>query len=107
MIVADSHDVSSAIGVVVTNSCRFAVRSGGHGAAPGVSHIQDGITIDLSSIDSVTPEAGNRLVALGPGAEWSKVYRTLAPLGITIPGGTAGGVGAAGSTLGSESLVVR
>jgi FAD/FMN-containing dehydrogenase len=101
VVAAGASDVSTAVKVVASNSCPFAFRSGGHGAAPSVANVQGGVTIDMSRLDSITPKSGSALVDIGPGAEWGEVYGALAPLGVTVSGGTAAGVGVGGSTLGT------
>jgi hypothetical protein len=91
----------------------FAVRSGGHNTNIGTSdygtrralysdpdtgfaNVQNGVTIDLSGLNSVTLENSARTVFVGPGARWQSVYNTLDPYGLTVQGGRNGKVGVAG-----------
>jgi FAD/FMN-containing dehydrogenase len=97
----------------------FAVRSGGHNTNIGTSHyimglvsysdpaagfanVQNGVTIDLSGLNSVTLENSARTVFVGPGARWQSVYNTLDPYGLTVQGGRNGKVGVAGFLTGGK-----
>ncbi|ROT42888.1 FAD binding domain protein [Sodiomyces alkalinus F11] len=100
VVATEAEDVSIALSIIVPGACKFAVRSGGHGSAPAVANIEDGVTLDLSGIAFTTPNEDGSQVAIGPGQEWSNVYGILAPFGVSVPGTRAGGVGVAGSTLG-------
>jgi FAD/FMN-containing dehydrogenase len=45
----NTAEVSDVLKTLVQRTqCKFAVRSGGHSAAPGANNIEDGVTIDLS-----------------------------------------------------------
>lgn len=80
--------------------CKFAIRSGGHTPYAGASNIEDGVTIDLKYISSVDYDAQNKVVNVGPAAQWNKVFTTLEPLGVMTPGGRAATVGVGGLVLG-------
>jgi FAD/FMN-containing dehydrogenase len=99
----------------------FAVRSGGHNTNIGTSHcmmgrvsysdpntgfanVQNGVTIDLSELNSVTLESSARTVFVGPGARWQSVYNTLDPYGLTVQGGRNGKVGVAGFLTGGTHV---
>lgn len=47
----------------------FAVRSGGKTPHAGSANIQAGVTIDLSALKSVVPNADGKTVKVGPGAK--------------------------------------
>lgn len=97
-----SQDVSTAVTRLSAEStCLFAVRSGGHTMNAGSANIQAGVTIDLSSLNSVTVSGtGDNVVSIGAGAAWSDVYTTLEPLGLAVAGGRTAGVGVGGLSLG-------
>ena len=95
-----AQDVSKIVKLLSHGSCLFAIRSGGHGLLVGSSNIAVGITIDMSSMKSVTLSADNTTALVEPGAKWIQVYETLDPLGYAIPGGRAGDVGVGGLTSG-------
>ncbi|RHZ58922.1 FAD-binding oxidoreductase [Aspergillus thermomutatus] len=95
-----AQDVSTALRVLVPKSCKFAVRSGGHGAIAGIANIQDGVTIDLSALNWIVPSADKSLVSVGPGQRWGGVYAALDTIGVSVPGGRDSPVGVGGTTLG-------
>jgi hypothetical protein len=79
---------------------KFAVRSGGHMNWAGANNINDGVTIDLSLMDTVSYDAASQLASIGPGGHWKNVYTALEPSGVTVAGGRDGNVGVAGYLLG-------
>lgn len=81
-------------------SCQFAVRSGGHTTWAGAANIEDGVTIDLSMMNSTTYFAGNNTAAVLPGARWKAVYAELGKCGRMVAGGRAANVGVGGLVLG-------
>ncbi|KAK4546444.1 hypothetical protein LTR36_002121 [Oleoguttula mirabilis] len=104
--VSSSKDVALAVfilnlgGKVFPGECDFAVRSGGHTPFAGAANIQQGITLDLSALNQVTPSADLSTVTIGPGNRWEHVYLQLDALGIAIAGGRVAIVGVGGLTLG-------
>ena len=66
----------------------------------GSSNIVDGVTVDLSGLNSVTLDKNSSIASVGPGAKWIQVYEALDPQGWAIPGGRAGDVGVGGLTSG-------
>lgn len=101
-----AKDVSKAVSALVFNDlkepCNFAVRSGGHTPWAGSANIENGVTIDLSLLNSVVYNEEDSTTSIGPGARWLSVYEALAKYGVTVPGGRAGTVGVAGLTLGGK-----
>jgi len=101
-------------------NCSFAVRGGGHTSWAGgmslvlfrkesltndvlAANIEDGITIDLSSMKAVNVAADHSSVLIGAGARWEDVYKRLEPLGLAVAGGRAAPVGVSGLTLGGRA----
>ena len=78
----------------------LALRSGGHSIA-GSNNIDDGVTIDLGHLDSVTYDRKTNLASVGPGGKWMNVYRSLLnDYNVTVVGGRDGDVGVGGFILG-------
>ncbi|KAI2625177.1 hypothetical protein GGS21DRAFT_531612 [Xylaria nigripes] len=94
------QEVASVLKAVVAARQKFAVRSGGHTSWPGANNIKDGVTIDLSLLNTVTYDAASGLAKLGPGATWGKAYKCLSEYGLTLAGGRAADVGVGGLLLG-------
>ncbi|KAK3075441.1 hypothetical protein LTR53_001226 [Teratosphaeriaceae sp. CCFEE 6253] len=87
-------------GQVFPGKCDFAIRSGGHTPFAKAANINQGITIDLTGLNQVTPSADLSRMTIGPGNRWSQVYSKLDALGIAIGGGRVAIVGVGGLTLG-------
>lgn len=95
---ADADDVAEAVRFAVAEGLPLAVRAGGHSAA-GHSTVDDGLVVDLRSIDHVRVDAEHRVVTIGGGALAGQVDRAthVARLATTTP--TVSTVGMAGFTL--------
>ncbi|KAI1408056.1 FAD-binding domain-containing protein [Hypoxylon sp. FL1857] len=93
----NTEEVSKAVKALASRAqCKFAVRSGGHSSTAGANNVEDGVTLDLSLLNSTTYDPATGLASILPGAHWLNVYRTLDPLGVGVPGGRIGIVGAGG-----------
>ncbi|KAM3534913.1 hypothetical protein MY4038_001814 [Beauveria bassiana] len=95
-----AEDVSLAILTFRATQCKFAVKSGGHGAFSGASNIQDGVTIDLVHLTDVQLSADKKLASVGAGNTWYNVYQQLTPHNLTVIGGRVSPIGVGGLTLG-------
>ena len=81
-------------------SCKFAIRSGGHLPVAGWSGIDAGILVSLSGLDEVTYDQAQGVVKVGSGNRWRNVYNKLDALGVTVMGGRSADVGVGGFLLG-------
>ncbi|KAI3605197.1 fad binding domain-containing protein [Moniliophthora roreri] len=95
-----SQHVSTVVGLLSQNSCRFAVRSGGHGLWAGMSNIDNGVVIDLTKMRGVEVKPEQNMVTLEPGSTWEEVYRALERWNITVGGGRVSSVGVGGFMMG-------
>ncbi|KAF2177257.1 FAD-binding domain-containing protein [Zopfia rhizophila CBS 207.26] len=94
-----SQDVSIAVNVLRESGCtKFAVRGGGHNANAGFNNIEDGVTIDMQSMNAV--DVDKEVVRVGAGAIWQDVYDVVEPRNLSVLGGRIGVVGVAGLTTG-------
>ncbi|BCR88443.1 FAD-binding oxidoreductase [Aspergillus chevalieri] len=98
------EDVSAAVSTLVQEggslSCKFAVRSGGHTIWAGAANIEDGVTIDLSKMNSTTYNPENKTASIYTGARWASVYKALEKDKVIVAGGRGGPVGVGGFLLG-------
>ncbi|KXT18029.1 hypothetical protein AC579_4593 [Pseudocercospora musae] len=95
------QDVSQAVRLLASNKhCKFAIRGGGHLGWPEAANIQDGITFDLSSLDSVSVSQDKTITTVGGGAYWNQVYSYLDTMNLNCAGGRYATVGVGGLTLG-------
>ncbi|VUC26900.1 unnamed protein product [Clonostachys rosea] len=76
-----------------------AIRSGGHGS-DNSNNIEEGVTIDLSQLNSTTYHAESKTASIGPGGRWMSVYKELQKHGVAVTGGREGIVGVGGLILG-------
>ncbi|KAL9026930.1 MAG: hypothetical protein Q9196_004482 [Gyalolechia fulgens] len=81
---------------MTATDCQFAIRGGGHTPWKGSANIDNGVTVDLSSMKSVNVNRSNTTVSVGPGARWSDVYEKLDAIGLGVGGGRISDVGVAG-----------
>lgn len=88
-----TQDVSEAIGLLTKAKSPFAIRSGGHTSWAGASNIAGGIVIDLRPLNTIQLSTDKTTVSVGVGATWDLVYAKLDPLGLSVAGGRAAGVG--------------
>ncbi|KKY16132.1 putative fad binding domain containing protein [Diplodia seriata] len=82
-----------------TQTCQFAIRSGGHTVWPGANNIEDGVTIDLGFMNTTT-NFKNGTAGVGAGSRWGSVFSTLLKDNLLIVGGRASSVGVGGFLLG-------
>lgn len=75
---------------------RFAIRSGGHTPFAGAANIDNGVTVDLSRLNSVTLSSDGGVAHVGAGTRWIQVYQKLDPLNLTVVGGRVAGIGVGG-----------
>ncbi|KAI9148298.1 FAD-dependent monooxygenase yanF [Paramyrothecium foliicola] len=94
-----AKDVSATVAILVGYNSSFTVKAGGHTAYAG-SNIQEGITIDLRLMSSISVADDRSSVSLGPGARWGEVANALDPFGLAVVGGRIPNVGVSGLILG-------
>ncbi|KAI9642168.1 hypothetical protein NHQ30_008970 [Ciborinia camelliae] len=72
----------------------------GHAPAAGQANINQGVTIDLSSLHAISVSSDRSVVSVGPAATWGEVYLELDSLQLAVPGGRVYAVGVGGLTVG-------
>jgi FAD/FMN-containing dehydrogenase len=96
---ADADDVASVVGFARDHDLLLAVRGGGHNGA-GLGTCDDGVVIDLSSLNDVQVDPGARTVRVGGGCTWGEVDRATNEHGLATPSGIISTTGVGGLTLG-------
>ncbi|KAL8759916.1 MAG: hypothetical protein Q9184_003476 [Pyrenodesmia sp. 2 TL-2023] len=100
-----AQDVSKAVqvlsdyeadGSVAIAGCQFAIRGAGHTPWAGSANVDNGVTIDMTSINAVDVDHSKAVVRVGAGARWSDVYRELDAVGLGVAGGRVSAVGVGG-----------
>lgn len=69
--------VGDAVSSLVSRNCSFAVKGRGHAPSAGFANIEDGVTVDLTSMKSVELRGDGSIARVGAGASWLDVYATL------------------------------
>lgn len=77
----------------------IAIRSGGVSSVGG-NNIADGVTVDLSMMNSSHYDNETNIASLEPGDRWSKAYADLEEQGVVVVGGRDANVGVGGLFLG-------
>ena len=98
-------DVSTAIKILAApgSTTKFAIRGGGHTVWKGSANIEDGVTIDMRAINTVSVSEDKTFTSVGAGALWKDVYTLLDAMGLATVGGRAAQVGVGGLTTGGMS----
>lgn len=101
---ANPSDVQRSIAFARAHGVALATRGGGHSfAGYSTGH---GLVVDVSSMSSVTVEAGARTARVGAGVRLVALYSKMAGQGVALAGGSCPTVGIAGLTLGGGLGVV-
>jgi FAD/FMN-containing dehydrogenase len=77
----------------------LAVRGGGHNGA-GLGVCDDGVVLDLSRLNKIEVDPGQRTVRVGGGATWGQVDAATHEAGLATPCGIISTTGVGGLTLG-------
>jgi FAD/FMN-containing dehydrogenase len=101
IVPGSSQDVAEAVTIISgIPSCHFAIKGQTHAPAAGFANINAGVTIDMTSLNSIAVNSDRTVASIGGGASWLDVYTYLDPLSLTVAGGRNGAVGVGGLTLG-------
>ncbi len=93
------RDVQAAVRWATRYGVRITARSGGHSYA-GYSVVTGGLVVDLSRLSRITVNRAAGTVDVEAGVRLMKLYATLSPRGLTVPGGSCASVGVGGLALG-------
>ena len=94
-----AQDVSAAIAFAREHDLEISVRGGAH-AASGIAAVDDGLMIDLSSMQEITVDPVARTALVGGGATLADRDIATQKHGLATPGGIVGHTGVGGLTLG-------
>ena len=95
---ADVADVIAAVNFGRENKLPIAIRGGGHNG-PGLASVDDGLVIDLSTMNGVRVDPKNRTVRVGPGCTTGDVDHATHAFGLAVPFGVVSTTGVGGLTL--------
>ncbi|MCJ1476431.1 hypothetical protein MMC13_005097 [Lambiella insularis] len=98
---AASQDIAEAVSIISgLEDCKFAIKGQGHAPAAGFANVSAGVTIDMTSLKTVSVSADRTVASVGADASWLDLYVYLDALGLSVAGGRNGAVGDGGLTLG-------
>lgn len=61
-----AQDVATALSVLRDSNCtKFAIKGGGHNANAGFNNVDDGVTIDMQSLNGVEVARGDEIICVG------------------------------------------
>ncbi|KAM0217064.1 hypothetical protein ACHAQD_007553 [Fusarium lateritium] len=96
-----AQDVSEALKIISkVGNCKFSIKGHGHAPAPGFANADGGVTIDLTTLSSVSLNKDYTVASVGAGAKWLDVYQHLSRYEVQVAGGRNGNVGVGGLLLG-------
>jgi FAD/FMN-containing dehydrogenase len=99
----ETSEVATVVETLTKSNCTFAVRGGGHTFWAGSASIgSEGVVISLDYINHINISTNTSTVQIGGGATWNRVYNTLDPANLAVPGGRVVDVGVGGLTLGGK-----
>lgn len=100
-----AEDVSKAVRILSGYpQVKFAIKGGGHNANVGFNNVEDGVTIDMQSLNAVDiPQQG--IVTAGAGALSQNVYDVTDKHNISVMVGRVGVVGIGGFLTGGKSYI--
>ena len=95
----DVADVIAAVNFARDRGLETAIRGGGHNGG-GLGSVDDGLVLDMSTMNNVRVDPGARTVTVGGGALLGDVDHATHAFGLAVPAGIISTTGAAGLTLG-------
>lgn len=96
---SDATDVITAVRFIRDNGLELAVRGGGH-SGPGLGLVNDGVTIDLSSMRWARVDPATKIAQVGGGSQLGDLDHACHAFGLATPAGIMSTTGVGGLTLG-------
>lgn len=93
-----TEEAAQAVSYAIQNKWRVSIKSGGH-SFEGFSSNDDGLVIDLSSMNKITWQNENT-IHIQPGCRLSQLYDGILPKNKLLSAGSCGSVGIGGLALG-------
>lgn len=87
--------------------CQFSVKGGGHTPFAGAASIDNGVTIDMAKLNTISVDKTVGIARIGAGLKWGDIYKYLEPHSMMVSGGRASLVGIGGLVVGGESPLAK
>ncbi|KAB8293921.1 hypothetical protein EYC80_009394 [Monilinia laxa] len=91
--------VAAVVKILTHWQCQFSVK-GGHTPSAGAASINNGVTIDLAKLNTISVDKNVGVAYIGAGLKWGAIYEYLESNGIMVSGGRASLVGIGGLVVG-------
>jgi FAD binding domain len=88
-----AQDISIALQAISVSGSHFAIKAGGHNTNNFFSSVNQGVLIDLSTLNAMSYDQSTTLATYEPGSTYGELYDYYAQFDRTILGPTLGGVG--------------
>ncbi|KAM0741159.1 hypothetical protein ACQRIT_004016 [Beauveria bassiana] len=98
---ASTADVQAIARTINRRQCPFGIRAGGHSTWKGSNGVKNGVTVDLSHMNTTTYDEVKGIASTQPGARWGTVYEALNPHNVSVVGARTSVVGVGGFTTGA------
>ena len=92
----NTQDVSKIVSLTSHQGCPFAIKGNTHAPAAGFANIDNGVTIDMTGLQSLSLNEDRSVISIGGGANWLHVYAFLDQYNLVVAGGRNGLVGVGG-----------
>ncbi|TGO62425.1 hypothetical protein BOTNAR_0114g00240 [Botryotinia narcissicola] len=92
--------VAAVVKTLTRWQCQFSVKGGGHTPFAGATSINDGVTIDLAKLNTISVDKNVGIAHVGAGLKWGQIYEYLETEGMMVSGGRASLVGIGGLVVG-------
>ncbi|TEY73411.1 hypothetical protein BOTCAL_0078g00040 [Botryotinia calthae] len=92
--------VAAVVRTLTRWQCQFSVKGGGHTPFPGAASINDGVTIDLAMLNTISVDRNAGIAYVGSGLKWGQIYEYLEPKNMMVAGGRDSLVGIGGLIVG-------
>lgn len=97
-----SESVAAVVKILTPLQCQFSVKGGGHTPFAGAASINDGVTIDMAKLNTISVDKNLSVAYVGPGLKWGQTYEYLESQGMMVSGGRASDVGVGGLVVGGK-----
>ena len=94
--------VAAVVRTLTRWQCQFSVKGGGHTPFPGAASINDGVTIDLAKLNTISVDKNANIAYVGSGLKWGQIYEYLEPKNMMVAGGRDSLVGIGGLIVGGK-----
>ena len=97
--------VAATVKTLARLQCRFSVKGGGHTPFAGAASTNNGVTIDMAQLNTISVDKNLGVAYIGVGLRWGQVYQYLESQSMMVSGGRDSSVGVGGLVVGGKSFL--